>query len=74
MVVIHTLHEEDCYIFEYMGKQKQSKKTESTLDGALSRLVSREQRQQILGVCLLGFRYSRLSLFCLFCLFGLVSG
>ena len=54
MVVIHTLHEEDCYIFEYMGKQKQSKKTESTLDGALSRLVSREQRQQILGVCLLG--------------------
>ena len=54
MVVIHTLHEEDCYIFEYMGKQKQSKKTESTLDGALSRLVPREQRQQILGVCLLG--------------------
>ena len=54
MVVIHTLHEEDCYIFEYMGKQKQSKKTESALDGALSRLVSREQRQQILGVCLLG--------------------
>ena len=53
-MVIHTLHEEDCYIFEYMGKQKQSKKTESTLDGALSRLVSREQRQQILGVCLLG--------------------
>ena len=54
MVAIQTLHEEDCCIFEYMGKQKQSKKKESTLDGALSRLVPREQRQQILGVCLLG--------------------
>ena len=44
MVVIETLHEEDCHIFEYMGKEKQSNdsigKYEPTSDEALAHLYA----------------------------------